>query len=147
MGCTLAGSLTNMIKDIKRTVNPDYLFIEPFELVVTKEILTALAMGQRDVVYEVGPVFALIDAPEFDYLWLERKQTLINYISGCHRVAITRVDLVEQEKLEDIRETLRNEVQVDNALLVSIPENQGIEKVMADFSRSGHHRIKGNQIP
>jgi G3E family GTPase len=134
VGCTLAGSLTNMIKDIKRTVDPDYLFIEPFELVVTKEILTALAMGQRDVVYEVGPVFALMDAPEFDYLWQERKQTLINYISGCHRVAITRVDLVDQQKLEQIRETLRNEAQADNALAVSIPDDQGIEKVIADFS-------------
>jgi G3E family GTPase len=134
VGCTLAGSLTNMIKDIKRTVNPNYLFIEPFELVVTKEILTALAMGKRDVIYKVGPVFALIDAPEFDYLWQERKQTLINYISGCHRVAITRVDLVDPQKLEHIRETLNNEVQVDNALLVSVPENQGIEKVMAGFS-------------
>lgn len=134
MGCTLAGSLTTMIKSIKRTVNPDYLFIEPFELVVTKEILTALAMGQRDVVYEVGPVFALIDAPEFDYLWQERKQTLINYISGCQRVAITRVDLVNPQKLEQIRETLRKGVQVDGALSVSIPENQGIEKVMAIFS-------------
>lgn len=134
MGCTLAGSLTNMIKDIKRTLNPDYLFIEPFELVVTKEILTALAMGQRDVDYEVGPVFALIDAPEFDYLWQERKQTLMNYISGCHRVAITRVDLVKPRKLEHIRETLRNEAQVNNACSVSIPDNQGIEKVVADFS-------------
>ena len=130
----MAGSLTNMIKDIKRTPNPDYLFIEPFELVVTKEILTALAMGKRDVVYEVGPVFALIDAPEFDYLWQERKQTLINYISVCQTVAITRVDLVAPRKLEHIRETLRDEVHVDNAFLVSIPENQGIEKVMAGFS-------------
>ena len=134
MGCTLAGTLTNMIKDIRRTFNPDYLFIEPSELVLTNEILTALAMGQRDVAYELGPVFALIDAPEFDYLWQERKQTLINYMSGCHGVAITRVDLVDPQKLEHIRETLSNEVQVDNAFIVSIPDDQGIEKVMAVFS-------------
>lgn len=134
MGCTLAGSLTNMIKDIRRTVNPDYLFIEPFELVVTAEILTALAMGQRDVDYEVGPVFALIDAPEFDFSWRERKQTLLNHISGCHRVAITRVDLVGKQKLKAIREALRNEMQADDVLLVSIPDDEGIEKVMAGFA-------------
>ena len=130
----MAGSLTNMIKDIKRTLNPDYLFIEPFELVVTAEILTALAMGQRDVDYEVGPVFALIDAPEFDYLWRERKQTLLNYISGCHKVAVTRVDLVDKRKLKLIRETLRNETRRDDFLPVSIPENEGIEKMMAEIS-------------
>ena len=134
MGCTLAGSLTNMIKDIRRTVNPDYLFIEPFELVVTAEILTALAMGQRDVDYEVGPVIALIDAPEFDFLWQERKQTLLNYISGCHGVAITRVDLVDKQKLKMIREALKNETQRDDVLLVSVPDNEGIDKVMAGFA-------------
>ena len=135
MGCTLAGSLTNMIKDFKRTLNPNYLFIEPFELVVTKEILAALAMGQRDVEYKVGPVFALIDAPEFDYLWRERKQTLINYISGSQRVAITRIDLVDHQRLECIREALINQMQqLDNVLQMSIPDNQGIEEVMAEFS-------------
>ncbi len=130
----MAGSLTNMIKDIKRTVNPDYLFIEPFELVVTKEILTALAMGQRDVNYEIGPVIALIDAPEFDFLWRERKQTLINHVSGCSRVAITRVDLVDTQQLDLIREALRNETQTNNFLLVSIPESEGIAKLMVALS-------------
>lgn len=134
MGCTLAGSLTNMIKDIKRTVNPDYLFIEPFELVVTAEILTALAMGQRDVDYEVGPVFALIDAPEFDFSWRERKQTLLNHISGCHRVAITRVDLVDKQKQTLIRAALRNEAYRDDVFLVSTSDNEGIEKVIAEFA-------------
>lgn len=134
MGCTLAGSLTNMIKDIRRTVNPDYLFIEPFELVITAEILTALAMGQRDVDYEVGPVFALIDAPEFDFSWRERKQTLLNHISGCHRVAITRVDLVDKQKQKLIRAALRNEAYRDDVLLVSTSDNEGIEKVIAEFA-------------
>jgi len=134
VGCTLAGSLTNMIKGIKRTVDPDYLFIEPFELVVTTEILTALAMGQRDVEYEVGPVFALIDAPEFDFLWRERKQTLLNHITRSHRIAITRVDMVDKEKLKSIRETLKDESGREDVLLVSIPDNKGIEKVMAGMS-------------
>jgi len=123
-----------MIKDIKRTVDPDYLFIEPFELVVTKEILPVLAMGQRDVAYEVGPVFALIDAPEFDYLWQERKQTLVNHISACHSVALTRVDSVDEARLQHIKETLTKETQRNDFFLVSIPDDKGIEKVMADFS-------------
>jgi G3E family GTPase len=129
-----AGSLTNMIKNIKRTVNPDYLFIEPFELVVTKEILTALAMGQRDIKYEVGPVFALIDASEFDFLWQERKQTIINHVIGSSKVAITRADLVDKQKLKMIREAVENELQIDDIFAVSIPESEGIEKLMAALS-------------
>ena len=133
MGCTLAGSLTNIIKDIRRTVNPSYLFIEPFELVVTTEILTALAMGKRDVDYDIGPVFGLIDAPEFDYLWRERKQTLINHITGSHRILITRVDLVETQKLEFIMEALNNQLGREDAFPVSVFENKGIEKVVAEI--------------
>jgi len=130
----LAGSLTTIIKNIKRTVNPDYLFIEPFELVVTKEILTALAMGQRDIKYEVGPVFALIDASEFDFLWRERKQTIINHVIGSTKVAITRTDLVDEQKLKLIREAVANETQIDDIFAVSIPESEGIEKLMAALS-------------
>ena len=134
MGCTLAGTLTNMIKDIRRAFNPDYLFIEPSELVLTQELLTALAMGKRDVSYEIGPVFALIDAPQFDFLWHERKQTLINYISGCSKVAVTRVDRVNQQKLKRIMAALETEIQLDDVLPVSIPGKKGIEKLMAEIS-------------
>ncbi len=130
----MAGSLTNMIKNIKRTVNPDYLFIEPFELVVTKEILTALAMGQRDVNYDIGPVFALIDASDFDFLWQERKQTIINHVTGSRKVAITRADLVDKQKLKLIREAVENEMQINDIFAVSIPESVGIEKLMAGLS-------------
>jgi len=130
----LAGSLTTIIKNIKRTVNPDYLFIEPFELVVTKEILTALAMGQRDIKYQVGPVFALIDAFEFDFLWQERKQTIINHATDSTKVAITRTDLVDKQKLKLIREAVANETQIDDIFAVSIPESEGIEKLMAALS-------------
>jgi G3E family GTPase len=117
----LAGSLTNMIKGIKRTVDPDYLFIEPFELVVTKEIITALAMGQRDIKYEVGPVFALVDASEFDFLWQERKQTIVNHVTGSSKVAITRADLVDKKKLQLIRKVVEKEMQIDDIFAVTIP--------------------------
>lgn len=130
----MAGSLTNMIKGIKRTVDPDYLFIEPFELVVTKEILTALAMGKRDVSYEVGPVFALVDASEFDFLWQERKQTIVNHVTGSSKVAITRADLVDKKKRKTIREAVENEMQINDIFAVSIPESEGIEKLMAALS-------------
>lgn len=131
MGCTLAGSLTTIIKDIKRKFNPDYLFIEPFEFVITLEILPVLSMGKRDVDYEIGPVFALIDAPGFEYSWKERRQTLRNYMVGCDTIAITRVDLVDRKRLQIIRNTVKNDVGKDNILCVSIPDQRGIDEVIA----------------
>ena len=65
MGCSLATSLVARIKEIKRTVNPDYLFIEPSEMVLTQEMLDATRMGLRDVSYEIGPFITLIDGPDF----------------------------------------------------------------------------------
>jgi G3E family GTPase len=134
VGCTLAGSLTIMIKDILRTVNPDYLFVEPFELVVTAEILTALRMGTRDVDYEIGPVFALVDGPDFDFSWRERRQTIMNHINRSKRVFITRADLVEEKRLEEIRDILKAEAKLEDALFISVPDNRGIEAVMAEIS-------------
>ncbi len=130
----MAGSLTIMIKDIRRRVNPDYLFVEPFELVVTAEMLTALRMGTRDVDYEIGPVFALVDAPEFGFLWQERRQTVMNHINKSLRTAITRADRVDKQKLQHIREVLRKEAHVDHVLSVSIPDGKGVDEVIADIS-------------
>ena len=102
MGCSLATSLVARIKEIKRTVNPDYLFIEPSEMVLTQEMLDATRMGLRDVSYEIGPFITLIDGPAFTQVWEERRPLLLGQIHKADLVAISRADLVPRMNKEDI---------------------------------------------
>jgi len=123
-----------MIKDLKRGLDPDFLFIEPFELVITNEIRTAISMGLRDVTYEIGPFIALVDAPTFGYAWQERKSTILNHVVGADVVAISRIDLVEQEYLETIRDTLKNHITGSHLLELSFSPAHGLDEVAAVIS-------------
>ena len=67
MGCSLATSLVDLIKKIKRRHDPEFLFIEPSEMVVTQELQNVTAMGHRDVRYQIGPLITLVDAPRFPF--------------------------------------------------------------------------------
>lgn len=130
MGCTLAGSLTNLIKGIKRNIGPDYLFVEPFELVVTREILTALAMGTRDVRYEIGPVIALVNALEFDDNWRERRQTLVNHMTGSRAVAVTHADEVDDARLWSVMDVVKANVDHEAVFPLSVPHGRGVETLI-----------------
>ena len=128
MGCSLATSLVARIKEIKRTVNPDYLFIEPSEMVLTQEMLDATRMGLRDVTYQIGPFITLIDGPDFTQVWEERRPLILGQIHKADLVAVSRADLVQKAEYKKILDTLDG---VTNSILgLCVEKGQGIEEVM-----------------
>ena len=128
MGCSLATSLVARIKEIKRTVNPDYLFIEPSEMVLTQEMLDATRMGLRDVSYEIGPFITLIDGPAFAQVWEERRPLLLGQIHKADLVAVSRADLVSGDAFHQILGALDG---VPHSILgLSAEKGQGVEEVM-----------------
>ncbi|MBI5584148.1 MAG: hypothetical protein HY892_10010 [Deltaproteobacteria bacterium] len=128
MGCSLATSLVARIKEIKRTVNPDYLFIEPSEMVLTQEMRDATRMGLRDASYEIGPFITLIDGPDFGQVWEERRPLLRGQIDRADLVAVSRVDLVTPERYQEILAALEG---ISNSILpLSVPKGAGLEEVV-----------------
>jgi G3E family GTPase len=128
VGCSLATSLVARIKEIKRTVNPDYLFIEPSEMVLTQEMLDATRMGLRDVSYEIGPFITLIDGPAFAQVWEERQPLLLGQIHKADLVAVSRADLVPGDEYKKILDALDG---FTNSILgLSVETGQGIKEVM-----------------
>ena len=102
----MAASLVTRIKSIKREIGPDLLFIEPSEMVVTRELRNVSAMGLRDVTYEVGPFITLLDGPTFNFSWQERRALLLGQIADADLVVVSRSDLLDSRSLEEIRKTL-----------------------------------------
>ena len=130
MGCTAAGSLTLAMKRIKNELDPDVLFVEPFELVTTEEIRSATTMGLRDITYEIGPYIALIDAPTFELFWEERRPTLLNHARGADMVAIARVDLVEDNEVDDILNHLGNYINGTPVIKLSSKKDLGLNEAL-----------------
>ena len=106
MGCSLASSLVDLKKQIKRNLNPDLLFIEPSEMVVTHELRNVAAMGLRDIHYEIGPFITLVDGPDFEFLWSERQALILGHMKDADLVAVSRVDLIGAAELEHINNLL-----------------------------------------
>ncbi len=128
MGCSLATSLVDLIKKIKRSHDPEFLFIEPSEMVVTQELQNVAAMGQRDVRYQIGPLITLVDAPRFPFMWSERQQLIIGQINGADVVALSRTDRLEDSSPDEICETLRP--YCNGIDLLSVHDLDSLEKMM-----------------
>jgi G3E family GTPase len=128
VGCSLAASLVARIKEIKRTVNPEYLFVEPSEMVLTQEMLDATRMGMRDVSYEIGPFITLIDGPAFAQVWEERQPLLLGQIHKADLVAISRADLLPPENLRKIIASLNG--YREHVFPLSIRTGLGLEEVI-----------------
>lgn len=124
----MAASLATRIKGFRRELDPDYLFIEPSEMVVTRELRNASAMGLRDVAYDIGPFITMVDGPTFDYSWRDRRALLLGQISDADLVVISRTDLIKSERLAEIGGTLNGHC--NGTLGLSTHFDQGIEKVV-----------------
>ncbi len=99
--------MANRIKAFRRELDPDFLFIEPSELVVTQELRNASAMGLRDVKYEIGPFITLVDGPTFEFSWQERRALLLGQITEADLVMVSRADLIDSGRLDEIGGTLK----------------------------------------
>jgi len=129
VGCSLAASLVALKKELKRNHNPDFLFIEPSEMVVTQELRNVMAMGRRDISYEIGPLITLVNGPEFDSLWEDRSFLMIGQMKDADLVALTRFDLMDEQDIHDLE--LSVSAHASSLLPLSVPCNMGVNEVLA----------------
>ncbi len=108
MGCSLASSLVDLKKKMKRDVDPDLLFIEPSEMVVTRELRDVMAMGLRDMDFVSGPFITLVDGPLFGFLWSERKELLLGQVTDADMVAVSRFGSIDDKEMVFIQTTLKD---------------------------------------
>lgn len=135
MGCSLASSLVDLKKKLKREVDPDLLFIEPSEMVVTRELRDVMAMGLRDIRFVSGPFITLVDGPLFDFLWTERQNLLLGQVADADLVAVSRVDLIEPNELESIMSKLKD--YCDPLLPLSTKDDVNVEEVVNLIEHEG----------
>lgn len=101
--------------------------IEPSEMVVTKELRDVAAMGLRDVLYDVGPLVALVDGPNFDFIWNERQHLVKGQMNGSDLVAVSRTDRIDEARHHAIRKVLKPHA--EPLYQFSVRNGAGVEKV------------------
>jgi G3E family GTPase len=128
VGCSLASSLVDLKKELKRNHNPDFLFIEPSEMVVTQELRDVTAMGLRDIRYNIGPFITLVDGPLFEFLWSERRTLLLGQVKNADLVAVSRADSIDAGELNNIRQALAG--CCSDVTVLSIRSGDGLAEVV-----------------
>lgn len=108
-------------------MDPDFLFLEPSERIVTSELRRVVKMGLRDIRYDVGPLITLIDGPSFNFNWEERPKLLLGQIQDAERIAISRIDMIDSKEIGNIRETLN--ISGRNLLLLSKQDCSTIDEL------------------
>jgi G3E family GTPase len=132
VGCSLASSLVDLKKDIKKTHDPDVLFVEPSEMVVTEELRQVAAMGRRDIRYEIGPFITLVDGPLFGFLWQERRKLLLGQVSDADLVVISRCDQIDRQEIQQIKDLLAEYHNGIDGL--SVHQNLGLDAIWANIA-------------
>ncbi|MBC8438234.1 MAG: hypothetical protein H8D87_00910 [Deltaproteobacteria bacterium] len=87
-------------------MDPDYLFLEPSEMIVTRELRDVVNMGLRDLKYGIGPFITLIDGPSFSFHWEERPKLIQGQIQDADIVALSKTDRIDSIKIKQICDTL-----------------------------------------
>jgi G3E family GTPase len=128
VGCSLAARLVALQKELKRKHNPDFLFIEPSEMVVTQELRDVMAMGRRDITYEIGPLITLVNGPEFDSQWQNRSFLMIGQMKDADLVLLSRSDLMDACGIHALEQKLMDYVR--SLLPLSDPCNRGVKEVV-----------------
>jgi G3E family GTPase len=128
VGCSLASSLVDLKKELKRSHDPDFLFIEPSEMVVTQELRDVTAMGLRDIRYDIGPFISLVDGPLFEFLWSERRILLLGQVKDADLVAVSRADSIEAAEMAKIRQALDR--YCSNLIALSVRNGEGLPEVL-----------------
>lgn len=129
MGCSMAASLVAGLKEFRKRISPDFLFIEPSERVVTLEMRNLLVMGSREMAYDIGPFITLVEGPDFEFLWQERRPLLIAQMTGADLLAVSKSDLITAGRIADFVTTLQ--AHCSRVLELSTHGNLGLKEVIA----------------
>jgi G3E family GTPase len=132
VGCSLASSLVDLKKELKRNHDPDFLFIEPSEMIVTQELRDVTAMGLRDIRYDIGPFITLVDGPLFEFLWSERRSLLLGQVKDADLVAVSRADSIDVGELSKVRQALSG--YCSNVIALSVRSGDGLAEVVKRVS-------------
>jgi G3E family GTPase len=132
VGCSLASSLVDLKKELKRNHDPDFLFIEPSEMIVTQELRDVTAMGLRDIRYDIGPFITLVDGPLFEFLWSERRSLLLGQVKDADLVAVSRADSIDVGELNKVRQALSG--YCSKVIPLSVRSGDGLAEVVKRVS-------------
>ena len=130
----MAASLVACVKEFKRQSSPDFLFIEPSEMVPTLEMRDLTLLGRRNMAYDLGPFITLVEGSAFQTLWQERQPLLLAQMAGADLVAVSKSDLIDAGRMAEIVDILQ--AHTHGILQLSTRSGLGLKEVVKAIAGS-----------
>lgn len=125
--CTLAEVLESSLKNIKKDIDPDIIFIEPSGLAQphrVKEVVKK-AMIRSEEIY----IISIVDVQRFEGLVKKREALFKQQMSSADLILINMCDLATPAEMEATTEWLRTECPSKPVIPISTKTGENLDKV------------------
>jgi G3E family GTPase len=144
--CTLVISLRVTVSEIADIYNPDILIMEPTGLSFPSQIRDEL-LGMN-VMMSFAPVVTLIDASRFKAEMDQIPKFMEHQLTEAEIMGINKIDLVDEEKVEEIESFLK-EINPDvyTLRMSAINDDAVIDKIYELIVREGEETVSRVDVP
>jgi G3E family GTPase len=144
--CTLVINLRITVTEIEKIHDPDILVIEPTGLSFPNQIREELL--DLNVMLSFAPVLTLLDASRFMTELDEIPNFVEHQLKESEIIAINKIDLVDEEKLQSIEALLKkNYPDVYTMRMSAVNDDASIDRIYEMITREGDEFISRIDTP
>ncbi|MFP4170967.1 MAG: CobW family GTP-binding protein [Methanomassiliicoccales archaeon] len=126
--CTLGSYLLSTVRRVAEEMDPDYIVIEPSGIADPESVLRTMDKYEGPAIDTIRTV-VLIDASRFDIISKALANPLANQIKAAEIILINKVDEVDDEVVQNIRDYLGEAGYAREVLESSATEGTNLDQV------------------
>ena len=136
--CEVQGTLTTTVTNIYMSYKPDVILVEPTGVAIPLGLKQAAAETVKKMpkILEQSPIITFVDAMRIDKLMNNVRRLVETQIVEADAVLITKVDAVDQKRLDHVVKLIKDLNPKVDLLYGSSRTGQGVKEV-ADLMVSG----------
>jgi len=125
--CTLSGTLTTALQNIKNDLDPDIIMIEPTGLALPNKVkdIVHISCIDEDADYIIG----IADIQRFNDLIKKKEEFFTRQMTGSDFILINKCDLATPGQLETATDWLAKRFPDKTIMPVSVKEGTNLDKV------------------
>lgn len=118
--CSLVGDFGEALKEVIEKYHPDRIIIEPSGVGKLSDVTKAVQSVGDEVEIEINSLTTVVDAKKCKMYMKNFGEFFENQVENAQTIILSRMDVAEEEKIQETVELLRGKMKAD-AVLVTTP--------------------------
>ncbi|MFA6870067.1 MAG: GTP-binding protein [Methanomethylophilus sp.] len=125
--CTLSGSLTNALINIKNDIDPDVIIIEPTGLALPNKVKDIVHKSCIDEDADI--IIGIADIQRFNDLIKKKEEFFTRQMTGSDFILINKSDLATPEQINGATSWLKERFPAKDIVPVSVKDGTNLDRV------------------